>query len=63
MHSAACNGNVLDMFRGNNVTCNGCLAHRKNWRVITQKMLGSCHEKMVKNMKRRHTIKNRTGGK
>ena len=33
----------LDMFRRENATCNGCLAHRKNWRIITQKKLGSCH--------------------
>ena len=33
----------LDMFRRENATCNGCLAHRKNWRIITQEKLGSCH--------------------
>ena len=27
-----CRGHkVLNMFRGDNATCNGCLAHRKKW--------------------------------
>ena len=47
---------MLGVFRGDNATCNGCLAHKKNGRVITQKRLGSCHGNMVKNIrkKRRH---------
>lgn len=28
---------VLEMLRGDNATWNGCLAHRKNGRVVTRK--------------------------
>ena len=61
-----CGGHkVLEMFSGENATCNVCLAHRKNGQIITQKKLGSCRGNMGKNIrrKRRHIIKNIIRGK
>ena len=62
-----CRGHkVLEMFRGDNATCSGCLAHRKKWagnkphtlvRELSRKY-GEEHKE-----EKKETIKNTIGGK
>ena len=59
-----CRGHqVLEMFLGDNATCNGCLAHRKRWAGNNPAKVRGHGDLVNIRKKRRHTIKNIMGGK